>query len=80
MAWFVYISNFCQQIVALLIHYTRLKLKQLKKEAWDNHQEKDVLCNFYIAKTGIVYEGRGWGIKVSFIYNTAHLLAAIKLI
>ncbi|XP_063688622.1 uncharacterized protein LOC134821783 isoform X3 [Bolinopsis microptera] len=44
----------------------RLKLKQLKKDAWDNNQEKDVLCNFYIAKTGIVYEGRGWGIKGAY--------------
>ena len=44
--------------------YFRSKLKQLKKQAWDNNQESDVLCNFYVASTGIVYEGRGWGIKV----------------
>jgi len=26
-----------------------------------------VLCNFYIAKTGIVYEGRGWGVKGAYL-------------
>ncbi|KAL5270705.1 hypothetical protein ACHWQZ_G001404 [Mnemiopsis leidyi] len=44
----------------------RSKLKQLKKQAWDKNQEKDVLCNFYVASTGVVYEGRGWGIKGAY--------------
>ena len=43
------------------------KMKELKKAAWDIHKERDVLCNFYIASTGIVYEGRGWGIKVTIL-------------
>lgn len=51
-------------ILKQFILYLRSKLKQLKKQAWDKNQEKDVLCNFYVASTGVVYEGRGWGIKV----------------
>lgn len=43
---------------------------ELKKAAWEELQEKDVLCNFYIAKTGVVYEGRGWGVKGAY---TSHI-------
>ena len=44
--------------------FLRKSLKEEKTKAI-NAGQPDVECNFYISSSGIVYEGRGWGVKVS---------------